>query len=197
MLDNLFSSTARVKLLNIFLLNPDNKYYIRQLARDLDLQVNAVRRELENLDKIGLIKLDEDSSKTRKNARDIKYYISNPDFIFFDELKKIFSKSRLFSAETFFIDLQKLYTPKLLILSGLFVSDFQASIDVLIVAPKKQKDKIITLIEDLEKKISHELNYTYFSESEFTYRQQVMDRFLGDYLKRKKNILVNNGILKI
>lgn len=197
MLENLFSSSARVKILNTFLLNPDKQYYIRQLARDLDLQVNAVRRELDNLEKIGLIKLDENTSKNRKNTRSIKYFATNFDFIFFEELKKIFSKARLYKANQFFEDLQKLYTPKLLILSGLFVSDFEANIDILIVAPKKHKEKIINFIKELEKEIGCELNYTYFSETEFSYRLQVMDRFLGDYLKRKKNILVNNGILNL
>lgn len=197
MLENLFSSGARVKLLNAFLLNSDKQYYIRQLARDLDLQVNAVRRELDNLTKIGLIKLDESSGKNRTNPRAIKYFISNTDFIFFDELKKIFFKARLFKAHQVFKDLQKLCTPKLLILSGLFVGDHEAKIDILIVATKKQKDKLITLIEDLEKELGQELNYTYLNENEFIYRLQVMDRFLSDYLKRKKNILVNNGILKV
>lgn len=195
MLENLFSSKARVKILNTFLLQEDKVFYIRQLARDLGLQVNAVRRELENLEKIGLIILDEKSSKNRKSARDIKYFRINNEFILYQELKKIFSKARLLKADDFFDNLQKLYTPKLLILSGIFVGDFEANIDILIVAPKRQKDKIINLIIDLEKEIGQELNYTYLSESEFVYRMQVMDRFLGDYLKRKKNVLINNGIL--
>lgn len=55
MLGKLFGSNARVKILKLFLLNPERKYYIRQLARDLDLQVNSVRRELENLKSIGLL----------------------------------------------------------------------------------------------------------------------------------------------
>ena len=56
MLGNLFGSNARVKILKLFLLHPEKKYYIRQLARDLDLQVNSVRRELDNLEKFGLLK---------------------------------------------------------------------------------------------------------------------------------------------
>lgn len=55
MLGKLFGSNARVKILKIFLTHPDEKYYIRQLARDLELQVNSVRRELENLEKFGLL----------------------------------------------------------------------------------------------------------------------------------------------
>lgn len=55
MLGKILGSNARVKLLKLFLLHPDKKYYIRQLARDLKLQLNSVRRELENLEKFGLL----------------------------------------------------------------------------------------------------------------------------------------------
>lgn len=58
MLNTLFGSQARVKILKTFLLNPDEQYYIRQLARDLKLQVNSVRRELENLENFGLLTTD-------------------------------------------------------------------------------------------------------------------------------------------
>lgn len=62
MLEKLFGSVSRVKLLKIFLLNPDKKYYIRQLARDLKLQVNSVRRELSNLEEFGLLSSDDNNS---------------------------------------------------------------------------------------------------------------------------------------
>ncbi len=55
MLEKLFGSRARVKILNIFLLNPGEKYYIRQLSRGLKLQLNSARRELENLEKFGIL----------------------------------------------------------------------------------------------------------------------------------------------
>lgn len=55
MLGKLFGSNARVKILKLFLLNPEKKYYIRQMSRDLNLQVNSVRRELDNLTKLGLL----------------------------------------------------------------------------------------------------------------------------------------------
>lgn len=55
MLGKLFGSNARVKILKLLLLHPEEKYYIRQLARELKLQVNSVRRELENLENFGLL----------------------------------------------------------------------------------------------------------------------------------------------
>jgi DNA-binding transcriptional regulator YhcF (GntR family) len=58
MLEKIFGSKARVKILKAFLMKPDEKFYIRQLARDLKLQVNSVRRELINLEDFGLLYSD-------------------------------------------------------------------------------------------------------------------------------------------
>jgi len=58
MLEKIFGSKARVKILKAFLMKPDEKFYIRQLARDLKLQVNSVRRELTNLEDFGLLYYD-------------------------------------------------------------------------------------------------------------------------------------------
>jgi len=58
MLEKIFGSKARVKILKAFLMRPDEKFYIRQLARDLKLQVNSVRRELLNLQDFGLLYSD-------------------------------------------------------------------------------------------------------------------------------------------
>ena len=55
MLEQLFGSCSRVKILNLFLLNPEEKFYIRELSRKLKLQLNSVRRELENLEKFGIL----------------------------------------------------------------------------------------------------------------------------------------------
>ena len=81
MLKRLFTSKVRVKLLKVFLSNPDEEYFIRELTRKLDEQINSVRRELDNLKKAGLLNF---KTKNRK-----KYYIVNKNFILFPELKSI------------------------------------------------------------------------------------------------------------
>ncbi len=84
MLKSLFTSTTRVKLLTIFLLNPDQEFFIRELTRELNEQINSIRRELDNLKKIGLLKSKE---KNRK-----KYFFVNKNFLLFNELKAIIVK---------------------------------------------------------------------------------------------------------
>lgn len=72
MLGKLFGSNTRVKILKIFLLHPEQKYYIRQLARDLKLQVNSVRRELENLEKFGLLISNISIDNNNPDAEDLE-----------------------------------------------------------------------------------------------------------------------------
>ncbi len=80
----LFSSQTRLKLLSTFLLHPEEEYFIRELTRLLGEQINSIRRELENLRRIGLVK------PRHKNRK--KYYKVDTDFIFFTELRSMFAK---------------------------------------------------------------------------------------------------------
>lgn len=187
MLAKLFGSTCRVKILKIFLLNPDSKYYIRQLARDLNLQVNAVRRELNNLTKIGLILPEKETVKGKR------FYACNKNSILFYELKALFSKAQLLSCQDFIDELQKLYTPKFLLLSGFFVGINSPS-DLFLVG-SFNKTKLVSLISQLEKDLGIEINYTIMSQAEFIYRRQIVDRFLNDLLKRKNIIVLGHEML--
>jgi len=98
MLSQLFGSDARVKILNIFLTKPDGQYYLRQLARDLELQVNSVRRELLNLEQIGLI-IPVVNEETKSKEK--KYYAVSRDFLLFNEIKSLFIKAQLLSTRDF------------------------------------------------------------------------------------------------
>jgi predicted transcriptional regulator len=79
MLDHFFGSKARVKILKLFLLNPDGNYYLRQLARDLDLQVNSVRRELKNLEAFGLLQIG--SQKTSSSTSNDSTFLRDPSIL--------------------------------------------------------------------------------------------------------------------
>lgn len=188
MLSKLFGSSCRVKILKIFLLNPDSRYYIRQLARDLSLQVNAVRRELNNLSKMGLIQAEKETDKGKR------YYSCNKNSILFFELKALFSKAQLLSCQDFIDELQKLYTPKFFLLSGFFVGITNSPTDLFLVG-NFNKTKLVTLISQLEKDLGQEINYTIMNQAEFIYRRQIVDRFLSDLLKRKHIIVLGHEML--
>ena len=85
MLQALFSSQVRVKLLTHFFTHPGESFYARSLARQVGERYNAVWRELSNLERIGLLIGERDAN--------VKYYHLNPEFPIYEELKRIVFKT--------------------------------------------------------------------------------------------------------
>jgi len=198
MLAKLFGSMARVKILKLFLLNSDSSYYIRQVSRHLNLQLNAVRRELENLETIGLLSSHQGSDDEMDGGRtDRKFYQANKDFILFNEVRELIIKAQILCEKEFTEKLRKLGPIKLLILSGLFLNDKQAPVDMLIVG-EFSKDRVAKLVRELEAELVNEVNYAVLTEEEFRYRQQVTDVFLYSVLESKKIIVIDDrGYLRM
>jgi predicted transcriptional regulator len=198
MLGKLFGSTARVKILKLFLLNPDNSYYIRQISRHLNLQLSAVRRELENLENLELLESrhggegDEEISDEKVSKNDRKYYQANRDFVLYNEIRELIIKAQILCEKDFTDKLKKLGSIKLLILSGLFINEKQAPVDMLIVG-NFDKNKVAKLIKLLEEELVNEVNYTVLSEADFHYRRQVTDVFLYSVLEGKKIVVIDEG----
>lgn len=196
MLTRLFGSQARVKLIKAFVLNPEQKFYIRQLSRDLKMQVNSIRRELENLAAFGLLMVSEEpkeagkEKKTVKAKTDKKYYCANPDFVLLPELKALIVKSQILSSQEFVERLKQVCSPKVLILTGFFANNTKTQTDLLIVG-KVAKDKVISLINELEEEIAREINYTILDPKEYRYRVDVADFFLYNILHGRKIVLID------
>src|SRR5579862_2051775 len=82
MVEQLFGSKTRVKLLRLFFSNPNRSFYVREITRKIDEQINSVRRELSNLLSIGIITSDTNNNKL--------YYEVNQKYEFFEPLQQIF-----------------------------------------------------------------------------------------------------------
>ncbi|MEK7167141.1 MAG: hypothetical protein AAB732_01895 [Patescibacteria group bacterium] len=186
MLEQLFGSKTRVKLLKLFFEQSD-AYYVRELVRKTNSHINSIRRELKNLLKIGIIK--------EKDCNRKKYYKINENFILYPELKILITKSRILLKDKLKEKLERLGQIRLLILTGFFV-DLPSQTDILIVG-KINRKKLKLIIEALEKETEKKINYTIMSSQEFRYRSDLTDHFLYNILENKKIVLINKtNILK-
>jgi len=195
MLDQLFGSKTRVLLLRLFLNNPDKYYFIRELARNLNLHLNSVRRELENLEKIGILNsfdhLETQAPITEEEIKDNKkYYRLNSQFVFIEELRSLFIKSHVLMEQVLIDKIDKIGEVDFLLLSGVFVGRSDALVDLLLVG-NVNKQKLIKLINGWEKELGRSLNYSIMPKPEFLYRRSIADRFIFDLLENKKFILIN------
>lgn len=205
MIEQLFGSKTRVKLLKLFYSNPNRSFYVREITRKIDEQINSVRRELANLLSIGIIVSDTNDNKL--------YYEVNQNFEYYAPLAEIFgdgsgdgakravaakeaTKKTAKPARGSEADLiTQLGNVELAVYTGQFTRDDTAGIDVLLVGDLNQS-KVQNFITELEARENKELRYTVLSSSDFAYRRQINDRFIITVLDSKKQVLVDkHGML--
>ncbi len=183
MLKKIFGSGARVKLLQQFLLNPDEEFFIRELTRILDEQINSLRRELENLEKIGLLK---SSERNRK-----KYYKVNIHFPFLHELTSIIRKSDDSNNE-FLKKMAKLGNIDILILTGVFI-DEKSDTDLFLVGDVQKQDLEHFLNENFK---GNPIKYSLMKKDDFLYRITLKDKFVKNMFTNSDNLILKNKLKK-
>ena len=195
-LDSLFGSKTRVKLLSLFYNNPERPYYVREITRKINEQINSVRRELQNLLNVGIVK-----SVSQANRL---YYEIDPSFKFHSELLSMFQKIPSQSKEIretkeedqILKKLQKAGNIKVMFLSGAFVRGSMQNVDIFIIGDMN-KSRLVTVIAELEQSMNRELNYAAFRVEDFDYRRNLNDRFILDMIDAKKIVLKDDlGVFK-
>ena len=183
MLKKLFGSGARVKLLQQFLNHPDEAFFIRELTRILDEQINSLRRELENLENIGLLKSKE---KNRK-----KYYSINPHFALLHELTSIIRKTDSRN-EQILKKVGQAGDVDICILAGQFVGK-EAGTDLFLVG-NIDKEVVEALLN--KEFPDQNLKYASMTREDFLYRLTLKDKFVKELFDDKDNVILKNKLKK-
>lgn len=194
MLEHLFGSKTRLKLMKTFFREPKRSFFVRELTRILEVQINAIRRELSLLVKAGLVKeidAPSDIKMSKAGASLRKYYCLDIESILYPELQALLVKGQTLGKHQFIDEIkEKGGDLKLLLLTGTFTNDTQSPSDMLLVG--KIKDKTIEkLIEEYEKEFGLPVRYTTMTEQEFFDRQHVMDKFLFSLFEGKHDIVLD------
>lgn len=207
MLEHIFSSITRVKILYKIYQNPKKIFFVRELARDTNSQLNSVRRELSNLEKVGIIvSLDSKDARImkgegrtdKKNEKTSpphiekmkKYYAVNLHFLLFHELRSLILKSRIFAERSFIKKIEGIAKVQFLILTGVFIGIENCPTDLLLIG-NAEKKKLMHIIHEFEKELNQKINYTIMSLAEYKYRKEITDRFLYDILENKHIVVID------
>lgn len=201
MLEQLFGSKTRVRLLRLFLNNAKDAYFVRELTRKIGAQINAVRNELDNLVDMGLVvavadyesegeEEGEAKPKNRRSAQQRKYYRINVESLLYAELRALFIKSQVMLEKDFVRKLTVAGPISYLALTGFFVSEEPSPTDILVVG-KLNRDKLAAIIRNFEREVGREINYTVLTPQEFRYRRDITDRFLYSILESRKLVVVD------
>lgn len=197
MIEQLFGSKTRVKLLQLFLANPGRSFFVRELTRKIDEQINSVRRELANLSGIGIIRSDTVASNKNK-----VYYEVNQGYKHFKALQSIFSVElpqqdiSTASQGDLLKRLQVVGSFDVVIVCGGLVGQEGSEVDLILVG-SSNKQKLDKLVKTIELEEGKPIAYTVIPESEFKYRLDIKDRFISTVLRGKHSVLIDaSGLIK-
>lgn len=190
MIEQLFGSKTRVKLLQLFYSNPNRPFYVREITRKIDEQINSVRRELANLLSIGIISSDDTGNRL--------YYEVNQKYEYFEPLEAIFgngvAKSITTNVSEAADDIKSLGNVELAIYTGQFTRDETAGVDFVIVGDVNPT-QVAKYVTELEQQEGKELRYVVMTIDEYHYRGQIKDRFLSLVLASKMQVLIDKNYL--
>lgn len=171
MLNKLFVSEVRVKILKLMLLNPEKSLHVRAIVRAVGAEINAVRRELDNLIAIDLFSKRQSSNKI--------FYTVNTEHPFFGDLISLVAKEGGIAAKLY-KSLKNLGDVEYILLSKSFLRGRKSSaldVDLFMVG---DIDVVFLekIIKEEEGKIGREINYSIMKSEEFKIRKRTMDQFI-------------------
>lgn len=191
-LEQLFGSKTRARLLGLFLQNSDKSFFVRELTRKIDAQLNSVRRELKNLIELGLVleKEGKGEAQSKVLAERKKYYIVNTGFLLYNDLRSLFKKVQILVKQNLVQEIQAKGDIDFLVFTGRFVDDANVPTDILIIGSIDTK-ALQKVVSEFETELGYEINYTLMPKEEFLYRRQITDRFLFSILEGEKVVMVD------
>ncbi|MEW5907578.1 MAG: hypothetical protein AB1643_00100 [Patescibacteria group bacterium] len=190
-LERLFGSSARIKIIRLFLINPDEIFTLKGISSRCRINSNIAKREVSLLKDIGLIKYKSEkiemiiklkNGKIKNKKKKIQGLKLNEFFSLLRPLKNLLIDSISINKEKILKSLKLAGNVKLIILSGFFIDYEDGKVDLLLVGDGIRRAAIENILRKLEIKIGKELLYSIFDTKEFMYRFAMNDRFIKDIL---------------
>lgn len=185
MLKEIMVSKVRVKLLQTFLYQPDEIFYVRQLVRKIDEEINAVRRELSRMEKANIVKKEPRGNRL--------YYYFNRDHPLYENLLSMVHKTVGLGKEII-KNKSKLGRVKLVMFSGRFARRLpteEGGVDLLVVGDINMQT-LVKLVRTEEAKLEREINYTVMTKDEFNFRKKKRDPFLQGILLGSRIMIIGD-----
>lgn len=177
MLKKILISRVRIRILEKYLLNPNSSFHVRGLVRELNEEINAVRRELINLEEAGILK-----SKKDKNM--IVYTIDNSS-PFISDLRTVFFKNTKLG-QKIYERVKRMDGLKAVVVSESFLNGKHKSdedIDMLFLGDTKVRD-IKDVISELEKDLEKEIRATSMKQEDFEFAKKKKDAVITNLLNQ-------------
>lgn len=202
-LGKLFGSESKVKIMRLFLFNPEKPFDAEEVAERARVSTESARHELSVLRTMKLIKgrsfvkriLKQRGKKSKVARRKVNGAVLNPAFPYLGELERLLINRSLLSGDALVRKLGRAVRLKLLVISGIFIQDTESRVDLLIVGDHLKRAVLDHAIGAIEAEMGTELRYAAFETTEFNYRLGMYDKLIRDILEYPhKTVLDRLGI---
>lgn len=183
MLKNLFISKVRIRLLDKYMSDITKSYHVRGLVRELGEEINAVRRELLNLKKAGLLTSSKDGNK-------IMYKIDKSCPIIWELRSMFFKESKI--GKTLYEKLIPIEGIKVVIVTEVFLKsnhENNTDIDLLFIGDMKIRE-LSQVMSSLEKDLDRVIRFAAMRVEDFEFGKKKQDPILMNALSKDKIILI-------
>lgn len=190
-LEKLFDSPIKVKLLKLFLRNPGRYFLPAEITRKTQGRKKIVKDQLNALREINFLLVKRIKANRQKQIAGGRHFGVNPDFDFYSELQSLVLKSSPTSQEKMLKKIMKLGRIKMALIAGVFLNNENSRLDLFLVGDDISHRKLYNFLAEMEAEVGKEIEYAAMSLKEFDYRFHMFDRFVRDILEKPHETLMN------
>jgi predicted nucleotidyltransferase len=185
MIEKIFGSRIRAKILGWFFTHPEESFFVRQIATILQEDPTNLSREMSKLENLGIL--------TSKKIGNTKHFQANPHCAFFRELKGLVLKTAGVAGQIK-VALERLTGVQFAFIYGSYAKGEEkahSDVDLMIIGDV-DVNQLDPLASSLEKRLGREVNYLLISQVEFQAKKRAKDGFLMDVLGEVKIMVIGN-----
>lgn len=184
----IFGSSAKVRVLRLFLFNPETPFFPAEVSKRTKCSTSAIRKELGALASANILKkrlvskevpISPGAKPMTKKVRGLGYAL-NESFEYLEPLKNLLTVSTIPADESLLKRFTGIGRLKLFVVSGIFIQNWDARVDMLIVGDELDLHRIEEAIKNIEAELGKEIAYSAFETQDFEYRFGIHDRLIRD-----------------
>ena len=198
-LGKLFGSEARVKILRLFIFNPEAILDIDMVSEKSKVNKKIAKKECDIFEKIHLIKAVSFFKTVKRKKRGktvevkmrVRGYQINQSFSYLNALRQLLVSTKSLEGNEVLKMLGKAGRLKLVIVAGVFTQNPDSRLDILVVGDNLKKQILNNIIKSIEAELGRELMYAYFETPDFNYRLRMYDKLVKDVLDYPHQVLLD------
>jgi hypothetical protein len=189
-LSKLFSGEGRVKVMRLFLFNPEGSFSLDQVAEKARITPREAKEEVEVLQKAGMVSgrksvqliQTKRRGKIVETKKKVVCWHLSPNFEYLLPLQNLLINTRPLRPNEILKRISNVGKLKLVIVSGVFIQNPDSRVDLLIVGDNLRRGSIDRIVKTMEAEIGKELTFASFETADFHYRLGMYDKLIRDII---------------